>query len=114
MAAGGLISTVLKVISEEMNKEGVLQMDVPEDPHINPSDVQQVKKNSEGRRYYRCKGFAHFDEVQDVDEPDQPNQPEQPDQACEHTWKSAHAWCVKKQRIAYHWCQECNQCEGES
>ena len=114
MAAGGLISTVRRVISEEMNKEGVLQEDVPEDPHINPSDVQQVK-NSVGRRYYRCKAFAHFDEH--VDEPDQPNQPEQPDRACEHTWKSAHAWCVldlKKQRIAYRWCQECNQCEGES
>ena len=36
---------------------------------------------------------------------------------CEHTWKSAHAWCVldlKKQCIAHRWCQECKKCEGKS
>ena len=111
MAAGGLVSTVRRVISEEMSKEGVLQKDVPEDPHITPSDVQQVK-NSVGRRYYRCKAFAHFDEH--VDKPDQS---EQHGRRCKHTWKSAHAWCVldlKKQRIAHRWYQECKKCEGES
>ena len=114
---------VKKVISEEMMKMGVLQKDVPEDADINPSDVNQVMKNSKGRRYYRCKAFAHFGKHIKPNQPNKPDQSnetdqhDQPDQTCKHTWKSAHAWCVldlKKQRIAHRWCQKCKQCEGKS
>ena len=91
-----------QVIAEVMEEEGVDPNEIPKDSHINPSDLQQIKKTD---RYFRCKGFVSFN-VHITPSGRQ----------CKHTWKSAHAWCVldlKKQRIVHRWCQECRLCGGE-
>ena len=103
MASGGSESLVKIVISKVMKLQNVDPKDIPEDLHVNPSNVQQVRKSD---RYFRCKAFASFNTHVDPS-------------GNGHTksWKSAHAWCtidLRRQCIAYRWVQECNKCEGES
>ena len=88
-----------QIITEVMEREGLYPEDIPQEYGVNPANLQQIKGS---RRYFRCKAFARFDEHIDTDSD------------CNHSWKSAHAWCVldlKKQRIAHRFHQECKHCE---
>lgn len=99
------VNVVQEIIAEVMKREGVKPEDIPEDSDIDPSKVDQIK-SPRCKRYFCCKGFAHFKTHEDPS-------------GGGHTksWPSAHSWCtldLKKQCIAYRWIQKCNKCEGES
>lgn len=107
MAVGG--SVVKEVIEAAMREENIETTDIPDDLHIDPSNVRQVRTR-DCKRYCICRAFASFDSHAD------PRPIKERDNHT-NTWKSAHAWCtidLKRQRIAHRWSQQCRICEGES
>ena len=84
------------IILEEMNANNVKVEDIPTEPHISPSDLE----NQDSKRYYEEKVFALF--------------------ACpeeDYYWRSAHVWSVvdlKEQTICYRYKQECRECDSEA
>ena len=79
MAAGGSDS-VRSIISKEIKRKNIDPEDIPEDLHVDPSDVQQVLKSN---RYFSCTAFASFDTHDDPS-----------GRGHVKSWKSAHAWCT--------------------
>ena len=95
--------SVKRIISAEMNKYTITPSDIPNDFGVNVTNIKEVNKS---KRYFRCKGFASFDEHESPTESN-----------CDNTWKSQHAWCVldlKGQCIAHRWYQECKRCNEKS
>ena len=79
MATGGY-DMVKSIISAEMERENIDPEDIPEDIHVDPSNVQQVLKSN---RYFSCSAFGSFNTH---DDPSGGGHMK--------SWKSAHAWCT--------------------
>ena len=57
MATGGSHWVEEEVISQEMERHGIDPKDIPDDLHVDPSNVSQVMKSG---RYFKCKAFARL------------------------------------------------------
>lgn len=98
-----------EIISKVMKEENIETIDIPDDLHVDPSNVQQVKSR-DCKRYYMCTAFAKFDSHEDP-------RPIRERDGHTNTWTSAYAWCtidLKQQCIAHRWSQRCGICGGES
>ena len=89
-------------IAEVMDEKDVLQDDIPKEQPFDPENLGEIKHS---KRYFRCKGFAKFDNHQ------------RRDHNCNRRWASGHAWCImdlREQSIIHRFTQECQKCEGSA
>ena len=90
------------IIAEVMEEKDVLTDDIPDEQPFDPKHLADIKRS---KRYFRCKGFAMF------------NNHQRQDLSCNRRWASGHAWCImdlKKQKIIHRFTQECQKCEGNA
>lgn len=85
-----------QTIAQVMAEKGVRLEEVPEELHVDPRDMEAVRRS---KRYHKVKGFARFSAHP----------------PCSRSWASAHAWSVidlRQQRFREVFPQSCQQCEN--